>query len=551
MAIAEHEPRADFQPLTLRLHGWVTTVDHKRIGLMYLIATLTFMVVGGLEALVLRWQLLAPNSRLFGDQTPDVFNQFFTMHGTTMIFFVVMPMLIGFANYVMPLQIGARDMAFPRLNAFSFWLFVFGGLLTYYSFLVGAVPDKGWFGYAPLTEYTFSRGPNTDYWILGLQVSGIGTMLGGINLITTILTMRAPGMKLSKVPLFTWMILFTAFLIIVAMPVLAATQGMLLLDRVFGAHFFDTQNGGSALLWQHLFWYFGHPEVYIMALPAFGIISEVVPVFSRKVIFGYESVAAATVAIGFISLGVWAHHMFAVGMNSVLDDFFSGISFLIAVPTGIKIFNWVATMYGGKIRLATPMLYSIGFLSMFLIGGLTGIMLAVVPVNWAVTDSYFVVAHFHYVLFGGTLFAIMAGFYYWWPKMTGRMLSERLGVWQFWLLLIGFNLTFGPMHIAGLLGMPRRIYTYPAGRGWEVWNQLATAGAIVLAVAFLVFFWNLLWSLRRGRPAGDDPWDAWTLEWMTTSPPAPYNFEVVPTVRSRRPLWDLKHPNDPDWKYEP
>jgi cytochrome c oxidase subunit 1 len=357
-------------------------------------------------------------------------------------------------------------------------------------------------------------------------------------------------MLLSKLPLFVWMMLVDAILILFAFPPLTAAQVMLLFDRHLGAHFFDTQAGGSALLWQHLFWFFGHPEVYIMALPAFEIISEVVPVFSRKVIFGYASMAMATAAIGFVSMGVWAHHVFTVGLDDALDAFFSAASFLIAVPTGIKIFNWTATLYGGRLRLKAPMLFAFGFLSMFLIGGLTGIMLAAVPVDWQVSDSYFRVAHFHYVLFGGSLFALMSGFYYWFPKATGRLLSERLGKLHFWLLFIGFNLLFGPMHISGILGMPRRVYTYQAGQGWEIWNQLSTIGGFIMGIGFAVLFVNLFHSLRRGQAAGDDPWDAWTLEWATTSPPASYNFETLPEVRSRRPLWDLKHPEDPDWRYE-
>lgn len=530
------------------LHGWVTTVDHKRIGVMYVVCTLLFFGIGGVEALVMRWQLTRPQA---GVVSPETFNQLFTMHGTTMIFFVVMPLLLGgFGNYLVPLMIGARDMAFPRLNAMSFWLFLFGGLLTYFSFLAGGAPSIGWFAYAPLTEYAFSRGTSTDYWILGLLVAGVGTVAGAINLAATILAMRAPGMTLGRLPLFVWMMLVDAILVLFAMPPLTAAQIMLLLDRMLGAHFFDTQAGGSALLWQHLFWFFGHPEVYIMVLPAFGMISEMVPVFSRKVIFGYESVAIATVSIGFISFGVWAHHMFAVGMSSTLDSIFAGASMLIAVPTGIKIFNWVATLYGGRLQMSSPMLFSLGFLGMFVIGGLTGIMLASVPIDWQVTDSYFVVAHFHWVLFGGTLFAVMGGFYYWYPKVTGRLMSERLAKWHFWLQLLGFILTFGPMHFAGMLGMPRRVYTYLPGRGWEIWNQLSTIGALVLLVAFSLFFVNLFLSLRRGAVAGDDPWDAWTLEWACASPPPVYNFEHAPVVRSRRPLWDSKHPEDPDWKHE-
>ncbi len=541
-------------PLTSRLHAWVTTVDHKRIGLMYLLMSLVFLIIGGLEALLIRLQLWTPNGTLVSAGT---FNQLFTMHGTTMIFFVVMPMIAGFANYLIPLMIGCRDVAFPRLNALGFWLSLFGGSILYLSYFTGeglygagSAPDVGWFAYAPLTSPAYARGGSVDYWILGTMVSGVGTLTFAINLIATILTLRAPGMKLHKTPLFVWMMLVDAVLIVFAFPPLTAAQFMLLLDRHLGAHFFDPQAGGSALLWQHLFWFFGHPEVYIMALPAFGIISEVVPVFSRKAIFGYASMAVATAAIGFISMGVWAHHMFTVGLADSLDAFFSAASFLIAVPTGIKIFNWTATLYGGRLRLKTPMLFALGFLSMFLIGGLTGIMLAAVPVDWQVSDSYFLVAHFHYVLFGGSLFALMAGFYYWFPKAAGRMLGETLGRWHFWLLLIGFNLLFGPMHISGLMGMPRRVYTYQAGHGWQIWNQVSTVGALVMGVGFLFFFVNLFKSLRGSAPAGDDPWDAWTLEWATSSPPAPYNFERIPTVRSRRPLWDLKHPQDPDWKYE-
>ncbi|MBL9123531.1 MAG: cytochrome c oxidase subunit I [Planctomycetaceae bacterium] len=544
MAVAEPLAMRTELSDTARLRAWSTTVDHKRIGLLYVGTSLIFLVIGGLEALLIRWQLWAPELRVLG---PTQFNQLFTMHGTTMIFFVVMPMLLGFANYLVPLMIGARDMAFPRLNALSYWLYALGGALTHFSFFAGGAPDVGWFAYAPLTEYTFSRGHSTDYWILGLLVSGLGSLFTGINLLTTILALRAPGMNLARMPLFVWMMLVDAILLIFAIPPLTAAQLMLLLDRSLGAHFFDTQAGGSALLWQHLFWFFGHPEVYILALPAFGMISEIVPVFSRKVIFGYESVAAATVTIGVISMGVWAHHMFTVGMSDVLDAIFSGASFLIAVPTGIKMFNWIATLYGGRLRFESPLLFAVGFLAMFVMGGLTGIMLAAVPIDWQVSDSYFVVAHFHYVLFGGSLFAIMAGFFYWFPKASGRRLSERLGRWQFWIMLAGFNLTFGPMHVAGLLGMPRRIYTYSDDRGWTLWNQLATVGALVLGVAFVLFFWNLFVSWRRGAPAGDDPWDAWTLEWATHSPPAPYNFETIPPVHSRRPLWDLKHPQDPDW----
>ncbi len=529
------------------LHEWVTTVDHKKIGIMYVLMAVVFLIIAGLEALMMRLQLWRPGNHVLG---ADTFNQFFTMHGTTMVFFMGMPVLIGMANYVVPLMIGARDMAFPRLNAMGFWASLFGGLLVYFSFATGGAPAIGWFAYAPLTEHTFARTSATDFWALGLVVSGIGTITAGVNFVATILGMRAPGMTLRKLPFFVWTMLWTAVQILIAIPPLTAALVMVLLDRNLDAHFFDPQYGGSAYLWQHMFWFFGHPEVYILILPAFGMISEVIPVFSRKVLFGYEFMAAATLGITFISLGVWAHHMFAVGMGRSLDLYFMAASLIISIPTGIKIFNWLATMYGGRIILTTSMLFAIGFLSMFVIGGLTGVMLAIVPFDFQLTDTYFVVGHFHWVLIGGTLFGVMAGIYYWYPKATGRMLSERLGRWQFWLLYIGFFLTFGPMHIAGMLGMPRRIYTYEPGRGFDIYNQLATIGALIQAPSYALFAWNLIWSLLRGKPAGNDPWDAWTLEWATTSPPPPYNFEEVPTVHSRRPLWDLKHPDDPDWKYE-
>jgi cytochrome c oxidase subunit 1 len=547
MAIAESETSVASPPWTAILHEWVTTVDHKKIGVMYILIAVLFLIIGGIEALVIRTQLLWPGAAFV---SPDVFNQMMTMHGTTMIFFVAMPILAGVANYVVPLQIGARDMAFPRLNALGLWVTLFGGLLAYFSFATGGAPAIGWFAYAPLTEQAFARGPATDFWIVGLLVSGIGSLAGGINLVATVLCLRCPGMTLSKVPLYTWMAFWANVQIIFAIPPLTAALIMLLFDRLLGAHFFNAQAGGAPFLWQHLFWFFGHPEVYILVLPAFGMISEVIPVFSRKVIFGYEFVAISTVAIALISFGVWAHHMFTVGMSRTVDIYFAAASLLVGIPTGVKMFNWLATLYGGRLRMAAPLLFSLGFLSMFVIGGLTGIMLAVAPVDFQLSDSYFVVGHFHWVIIGGTLMGLFAGIYYWYPKVTGRMYSERLAAWQFWLLLIGFILTFGPMHVSGILGMPRRIFTYQADRGWELWNQITTVGAFIQALSYLFFVWNLLISLKRGEPAGEDPWDAWTLEWAASSPPPPYNFETIPMVRSRRPLWDLKHPDDPDWKYE-
>jgi cytochrome c oxidase subunit 1 len=521
---------------------------------MYIASGLVFFLVAGIEATIMRIQLAVPDNHFV---SPQVFNRLMTMHGTTMVFFVGMPILLGFANYLVPLMVGARDMAFPRLNAFSFWLSLFGGLLLYSSFLGaeglyggGSAPDVGWFAYAPLTARAFSRGNSTDYWTLGLLVSGIGSIGTAVNLIATILCLRCEGMTLGRMPLLVWLNFVVACMILIAISPLTAAQIMLLTDRFLGAHFFDTQAGGSAVLWQHFFWIFGHPEVYILILPGFAFASEIIPVFSRKVIFGYPFMVAATVAIGFISLGVWAHHMFTVGMAPAGNTFFAVSTMIVAVPTGIKMFNWLGTLWGGKIRFATPMLFCLAFLFQFLCAGLTGIMLGAAPFDWQLSDSYFVVAHFHYVLIGGLLFTIFGAIYYWFPKATGRLLDETLGRWHFWLLVIGFNLTFAPQHFAGLIGMPRRIYTYEAGRGFEIWNQLSTAGVAFQGAAILFFVWNIVRSLVRGRPAGPDPWDAWTLEWSTTSPPPPYNFETPPVVRSRRPLWDLKHPEDPDWRYE-
>src|SRR5262245_48422698 len=538
----------------VRVHEWATTVDHKRLGLLYIGSGLLFFLIAGLEASVIRAQLAFANNDLVG---PNTFNRLMTVHGTTMVFFVGMPIFFGFANFLVPLMIGARDLAFPRLNAFGFWLFLFGGLLFYFSFLggdglygTGTAPDVGWFAYAPLTSRAFSPGNATDYWILGIMVSGIGSTGTALNLLTTIITMRCRGMTLMKMPLFVWMMAADTLLVLIALTPLTAAQVMLLFDRFLGSHFFDTQAGGSAVLWQHFFWFFGHPEVYILILPAFAIASEVIPVFSRKPIFGYELMVAATVGIAFISLGVWAHHMFVVGLAAPVNTFFAASTMAIAVPTGIKIFNWLGTMFGGQIRFRMPMLWCTAFLFEFVIAGLTGVMLAVVPFDWQLSDSYFVVAHFHFVLIGGLLFNIFAGIYYWFPKATGRMLSERLGRWHFWLFVLGFNLTFGTMHFQGLLGMPRRIYTYDPGRGWDALNLITSLGVILQAAGVLVFLWNVVRSLRRGEVAGDDPWDAWTLEWMTSSPPPAYNFERLPVVYSRRPLWDLKHPTDPDWRHE-
>ena len=542
------------RPLFDRLHEWIVTVDHKKLGLMYFGYGILFLVIGGIEAAVMRIQLAVPHNHFV---SPQAFNRLFTMHGTTMIFFAAMPIVFGFANYLIPLMIGARDMAFPRLNAWGFWMTALGGIILYFSFLggsglygAGSAPDVGWFAYAPLTSGAFSPGHSTDYWILALLISGFGSIATAVNVITTILCMRCPGMTLQRMPLLPWMNLVMAGLVLLAISPLTAAQIMLLLDRYLGAHFFDTQAGGSAVIWMHFFWIFGHPEVYILVLPAFAIISEVIPVFSRKPIFGYSIMVAATVSIGLISLGVWAHHMFTIGMTSYANAFFVASTAVISVPTGIKIFNWLGTMWGGKIRFTIPMMFCIAFLFQFLIAGLTGIMLSAAPFDWQLGNSYFVVAHFHYVILGGIVMAVFAGAYYWYPKITGRMFNQTLARWHFWLFLIGFHLTFDFMHIPGILGMPRRIYTYEPGRGWEIWNLIISVGVIFQVVAILFWVTDVVWSYFKGKPAGNDPWDAWTLEWSTTSPPPDYNYATIPVVHSRRPLWDLKHPEDPDWKYE-
>ena len=536
------------------IHSWIVTVDHKKLGMMYIAYGLVFLVIAGIEALLIRAQLFFPHNTFV---SPGTFNRLFTMHGTSMVFLVGMMILLGFGNYLVPLMIGARDMAFPRLNAFSFWIAAFGGLLLYYSFIggvglsgTGSAPDVAWFAYAPLTEKAFSPGHATDYWAVAILTSGIGTIGTGINIIATIFCMRCKGMTLLRMPLLAWLYATVSFLILITISPLTAAQAMLLIDRSLGGHFFDTQAGGSAILWAHFFWIFGHPEVYVLVLPAFAFANEIIPVFSRKAIFGYPAMAAASVGIAFVSTGVWAHHMFTIGMTSFGNAFFTLSTMVISVPTGIKTFNWLATIWGGKIRFEVPMLFSIAFLFQFVISGLTGIMLAISPWNWQLHNSYFVVAHFHYVLVGAIVFMIFAAFYYWYPKMTGRMLDDRLGKWHFWLFVIGFHLTFDVMHFPGLLGMPRQIYTYEPDRGWTLMNQIVSIGGLIQAIGVLIFVYNMVHSYFRGEEAGADPWDAWTLEWSIPSPPAPYNFVTEPVVASRRPLWDLKHPEDPDSAFE-
>ncbi|RCS54058.1 cytochrome c oxidase subunit I [Bremerella cremea] len=529
------------------LLSWVSTVDHKRIGILYICTATFFLAVGGLEAMLMRFQLLLPRNDFI---SPDFFNQMFTMHGTTMVFLVGMPVLVGFANYFVPLMIGARDVAFPRLNAMSYWMLPMGGILLYFSFFTGKAPDAGWFSYAPLSTKPYNLMVAQDYWIIGLLCLGVGSVASSINIFVTVLSLRAPGMSLQRVPLFVWMSFMMAILTILALPALNAALAMLLIDRWLGAAFFEPARGGSAVLWQHFFWVFGHPEVYILILPAFGMISEVIPVFSRKPIYGYSFVAVSSAVIVLLSYGVWAHHMFAVGLGMGADIFFAIGSLLIALPTGVKIFNWTATMWGGSIRLTTAMLFAVAFLLEFVIGGLSGVMFAAVPIDWQLTDSYFVVAHFHYVLIGGTVFGVFAATFYWFPKMTGRMLSEKLGKWQFWLWVCGLNATFMSQHLLGVMGMTRRVYTYDANPGWMALNIIATLGAVLMAGGTLILLWNIWISLRNGEVAGNNPWNAFTLEWATTSPPPVENFETIPEVKSRRPVWDMDQPEHADWKVE-
>lgn len=522
-----------------RFIDWLTTVDHKKIGIMYLLGALVFAIFGGVEALLIRTQLAGPELAVLN---PQAYNEMLTMHGTTMIFLVAMPILTGLGNYVIPLMIGARDMAFPRINALGLWLFILGGIFLYLSFFSGGAPDAGWFAYAPLTEKTFSPSQGMDFWVLGLLITGIASITAAINFIVTILNIRAPGLTLNRLPLFVWTTLVTSFLIVFAFPSLTVAQILLFFDRNLGTGFYMAEVGGSPLLWQHLFWFFGHPEVYIVILPAFGIASEVIPVFSRKPIFGYAAIVYATVAIGFIGFTVWAHHMFAVGMPPVVNAAFGAASMIIAVPTAIKIFNWLGTMWKGSLRLTTAMLFAMSFVAEFLIGGLTGIFLATVPVDLQLTDTYYVVSHFHYTLFGGTVFAILAAIFYWFPKMTGRLLDERLGKISWVSIFVGFNVTFLPMLWLGLQGMPRRIATYYADAGWGFWNFVATIGAYIVGVGMLVLFVNIVQSLRNGQRAGANPWDGWTLEWAADSPPIEHNFDGLPPVTGRRPLWDVgKH----------
>ncbi|MFP3906396.1 MAG: cytochrome c oxidase subunit I [Acidimicrobiales bacterium] len=526
--------------------SWLTTVDHKKIGIMYGAAALFFLIVGGIEALLIRIQLAAPNGTFL---SADAYNQVFTMHGTTMIFLTVMPIGAAFANYLIPLQIGARDVAFPRINAFSFWSFLMGGIFLNTSWFLGGAPDGGWFNYAPNSGVIFSPTHGIDFWNLGLIIAGFASLAGAVNLITTVINMRAPGMSLMKMPIFTWMALVTQFLLLFAIPVLTVAQVLLAMDRLYDANFFNVEAGADPLLWQHLFWIFGHPEVYLMILPAFGIVSEILPVFSRKPIFGYPFIVFSGIAIGFMGFGVWAHHMFAAGIGPLSVAAFSLATMFIAVPTGVKILNWTATMWGGKLRFDAAMLFAIGLVTMFTIGGLSGVTHAVAPADTQQTDTYYIVAHFHYVLFGGAFFGFMGGFYYWWPKAFGYRLSETWGKLNFWTLLIGFNVTFGPMHILGLQGMSRRVWTYDGGYGFSLWNMVATVGSFIIALSVLSFVINVFYSKKKASslpPVGPDPWDSRTIEWMVPSPTPEHNFDEVPTVTQLDEFWHRKYAEDDD-----
>ena len=517
--------------------AWLTTIDHKRIGVLYGVTSFLFFLLGGLEALIMRWQLMRPEQAVV---SPEVFSQLFTMHALTMIFLGVMPLSAAFFNLVVPLMIGARDVAFPRLNAFSYWVFLFGALLLQSGWFLGGSPNAGWFAYAPLTESSFNAGDGMNFYALGLGVLGVSSVAAALNFIVTIINMRSPGMTLMRLPVFIWMTLVTSFLLITAFPVITAGLIELYFDREFGMNFFNVAAGADVLLWQHLFWVFGHPEVYILILPAMGIVSEIIPTFSRKPLFGYQVIVLSGIIIGFMGWAVWSHHMFTVGLGPVANSVFTITTMFIAVPTGIKIFNWMGTLWGGSISFKTPMLFALGFIAMFIIGGLSGIMHSISPSDAQQQDTYFIVAHIHYVLFGGSIFAVFAGIYYWFPKASGRLLNERIGQINFWLVFIGMNLTFFPMHFLGMDGMPRRQVTYETNMGWDLWNMVATMGALVLAAGIISFVHNFFWSLRKGEIAGDDPWDGRTLEWSISSPPPEYNFAVIPTVNGRDAFWDIK-----------
>ncbi len=521
------------------LVGFLTTVDHKKIGIGYALGALFFLLLGGIEALIIRAQLMYPEQELISART---YNQLFTMHGTTMIFLAVMPLSAAFFNYIMPLQIGARDVAFPRMNALGLWCFLLGGVILNLSwFFPGGAPAIGWFAYAPLTDRQYSPEMGTDFWIMGLQILGIASLVGAFNFITTIVNMRAPGLSMMRLPLFTWMTLITSFLIILAFPAITIALVELMFDRHFGTYFFNVEGGGKPILWQHLFWIFGHPEVYILILPAMGIISEILPVFSRKPLFGYPLIVFSGAVIGFLGFAVWSHHMFTTGLGVVATTAFAFLTMLIAIPTGVKIFNWIGTMWGGRIRFTTPMLFSVGFIWMFMMGGFTGIMHSSPPVDAQQQDTYFVVAHFHYVLIGGSIFALFAGMYYWFPKVSGRLMDDFVGKIVFYLMFIGFNLAFFPMHILGMTGMPRRTHTYKSEMGWDQSNFWSTVGAFILGIGILIFVIQMVYAFYKGGKAPKDPWDSRTLEWDTDSPPKEYNFAYTPVIHARDQVWEDKY----------
>jgi len=523
------------------LMDWLTTVDHKKIGILYMLAGGFFFLIGGIEAILIRLQLMGPQMSIVSAQT---YNELLTMHGTTMIFLAAMPIIFGFMNAVVPLQIGARDVAFPFLNSLGFWTFFFGGLLLNLSWIIGDVPDAGWTAYVPLSSEQFSQHRGVDFYLMGLQVAGIGTLIGGINFLVTIINMRAPGMSFMRMPMFTWTSFITSALILFAFPALTVGLVLLTFDRLFGGNIFDPNMGGNIVLWQHIFWIFGHPEVYILVLPAFGIISEVIPTFSRKRLFGYSAMVFATVLIGFLGFMVWVHHMFTTGMGPVANALFAVATMLIAIPTGIKIFNWLFTMWGGQIKFTTANLFAIGFVPTFVMGGVTGVMLAVPPADFQFHDSYFVVAHFHYVIVGGIVFGLLSGLFYWWPKMFGRFLNETSGKWTFWLFFIGFHLTFFIQHFLGMIGMPRRVYTYLPEQynpGWTWMNQLSTVGAFVMGIAILILLVNIAASFTKPKTAKADSWDdGRTLEWTIPSPAPEYNFAQTPVVRGIDAWWKEK-----------
>ncbi|WP_276308601.1 cytochrome aa3 quinol oxidase subunit I [Thermoflavimicrobium daqui] len=517
---------------------WLTTVDHKKIGIMYLISAVLMLFRGGVDAVLMRTQLALPNLKFLNAQH---YNEIFTTHGTIMIIFMAMPFIFGLMNIAVPLQIGARDVAFPALNALSFWLFAAGALLFNISFVIGGSPDAGWTSYTPLAGNELDPGPGENYYLLGLQISGIGTLMSGINFLVTILKMRAPGMKLMKMPMFTWSTLITSIIIIFAFPVLTVALALLTMDRLFGAHFFTIAGDGMPMLWANLFWIWGHPEVYIVILPAFGIFSEVISTFARKRLFGYSAMVYSMVAISALSFVVWVHHFFTMGSGPWINSLFSITTMLISIPTGVKIFNWLFTLYKGRIRFTTPMLWTLAFIPTFLVGGITGVMLASAPADYQYHNSYFLISHFHYTLIGGTVFACFAGLIYWWPKMFGFKLNERLGKWSFWIFIIGFNLCFIPMYLIGLKGMPRRIYTYPAGLGWGTWNMIETIGAYLMGIGFAIFVYCIIYSIRHGeRDTTGDPWDGRTLEWSTSSPAPEYNFARIPQVNEIDAFWYRK-----------